>query len=173
MKTRAIFGSFLIFISGICTFFTPFSFSSLPIIVKRSSEAIIYVGFFDVEVQNLKPNIQVDPAVPSVWTPLSIPSFIMFSFFVFIGIMSIIIGFITFFHYISLLEIKHYRIMPIIAVALGFLNVIIEVLIYFGNKYQWGLSNLSSGESIGLGYWVLLLSGIELILGGLLIHLRN
>lgn len=112
------------------------------------------------------------------WGFLGFPPMFIFLIYVTIGIIAIIIGFNGIKKFIAKENIGTLPLTGLVGLILGLLNLALGLMIYMGDansQSHFGLANLGSSDlsvqlgpfSIGLGYYLLLLSGIIILIGGI------
>lgn len=98
------------------------------------------------------------------WTMLGIPGIVLWSIFVAIGIIGIVVS--------MLFDKKTF--ISLVGIIGGLIELILTILIYLGNSRdfnKFGLSNFAfpNTQFIGLGFWVLIISSIFLLISGLVV----
>ena len=151
--------------------------SILPIISNYfpiySIKVHSYTGYgtFWGTLQVTSYNTNFVPVRPVNWTPLMIsPSILVFTFSL-LSIIVVILAFDSFRQFVHFERIKKIPVKGIIALLVGFLECILLELIYLGdsnNPFHIGLSLARPNFSIGLGYYLLVLSAILIILGSII-----
>lgn len=116
---------------------------------------------------------------PSGWTPLGISPLILILAFACFGSFGIILSFNTFFRFFSSNDVRNNQITSLGGIFTGLMILLFDLLIFYGDALSFskaGLQFLPPKEPgvsyynmvIGLGYWLLVLSGILLLSGSLI-----
>ena len=189
MNNRNLIGSLFMLLGGILSILPvlPLPSEIFPIFSfflgrDAGNSNILYFSFWGENRKFNYKNISYPLPGPSGWTPLSIsPSLLIFFYFT-IGIIAIIYSLILLTNFFPSNKFKIIRKTNLPGNLVGIGNLVLDLLIFYGTPSDstaglqpihpaFGAGLYSFSMSIGLGYWLLVLSGL-LILSGSIINTK-
>ena len=113
------------------------------------------------------------------WTSLSISPLVLILIFATLGILGLIFSANIFLDFLPSNKVKNIPITSLIGSIAGIINIFFDLLIFYGNALDDSKNGLSVPKDIasyfltwnvviGLGYWLLVLSGILIISGSMI-----
>ena len=166
MKTRVPVTSIVIMIGGLLTVLTvlPVISDFLPILKINFLYSYSYITFWGLIS---KDTVTIrNSTIIQGWTFLGIPPFIMFLIFLILGFTVIYIVVIP----TNIIVSKQNS--GLLITIIGTINLVFLILIFLGDfrsPTHFGLSHPLPGyTTIGSGYWILVISAIFLVLGGII-----
>ena len=172
MNKKDLISPILFILGGLVTIISilPIKSNYFPIYSIKVHSYIGY-GTFWGTLQVTSYNTNFVPVRPVNWTPLMIsPSILIFTFSL-LSIIVVILAFDSLKQFIHFERVKKLPVKGFIALFVGLLECILLELIYLGdsnNPFHIGLSLARPNFSIGLGYYLLILSAILIIIGSII-----
>lgn len=171
METNDLIAPILIIIGGILTLLSvlPIISDFVPLLTFSGGGATAYITFWGT-VTKIAGTTSTDTGKPSGWTALGLSPIIMFLIFAILGIIAIIIAINAFYKFIPTDKVAGMPFMGLIGIIVGIIDLLLLLLIFLGdssNLAKTGFSPAQTGYSIGLGYWILVISMILILIGAI------
>ena len=141
----------------------------IPLVTQSLSGNSAYINFWGTTTI-IAGTTTTYPNNPLGWTLLGLSPIIMFLIFAILGIIGIIIGADGMKKFIPTNKIGGAHFLGLVGIIIGIIDLIMVVLIFIGdsnNDSTFGFSPAIPGASLGLGYYLLIISAILIIIGAI------